>query len=98
MANDSMNGATKNTVKMMTTVILGVGIIFTAGWVGWVSATQIDQEKRIYQIEHAQKLVIGSVGRLQEEMTRANIELASMRGLLLEIRADQIRKQKNERR
>jgi hypothetical protein len=91
------NGTTKTNVKSIMAVILGVGIVLTAGWIVWVSNTHIDHEKRISLVEQSHKIMTETILELKKDSGEMRIEVSQARAILVEVRADQIRRQKKER-
>ena len=91
------NGVTKNYVKMIIGVIVSVGTIITAGWVGWVSAKNVDHERRVSIIESSYEIIKEDVKEAKVTITQSAKDLVGMQVLMQDIRDDQIRRQRKEK-
>jgi len=86
----------KKTVFDAMTIIGWIGIMFTVGWVGWISTTSIDHDKRIAVVETTQKMVRENILDIKSDLAISKGELTSIRAVIMEVRADQIRRQRKE--
>jgi hypothetical protein len=93
------NGVKKNgTVKTLVTVIVSITTVIASGWIGWTSHKSVDHESRICVIENAYGTIKEDIKVAKRTIEKSALDLAGIQVLLQDIRDDQKRRQKQERR